>query len=52
MLSRNTLPLRGFRIRDIVFRIVDLPEPLAPTRAVIMPEGMDKFRSSTIRRLS
>ena len=44
--SRSTLPARGDSSRPIADSRVDLPAPLAPTRAVTCPDGKDTATSS------
>ena len=43
-------PLLGVIILAIVFKIVDLPQPLAPIIVVIFPFGMFIFKSFTISK--
>ena len=46
----NISPLLGVSILAIVFKILDLPQPLTPIIVVILPFGISKFKSFTISK--
>ena len=50
--DHNTWPEVGLSTPTIIRIVVVLPAPLAPTKPVIRPAGMSKFRWSTATRSS